>query len=459
MIQMNAAELCRAVNGNLISGIFGDFKGVSIDSRKIESGQLFFAIIGERLDGHQFVESALKKGGAGAVVDREMDISLKEGQFIIKVEDTTKALQKLAHYYRKKFDLKVVGITGSVGKTTTKDMIAAVLSEKYNTLKTEGNLNNYYGLPLTLFQLKSEHEALVVEMGMSRLKEIELLAKLAEPEFGVVTNVGYSHLEYLKTLDNVAKGKQELIKNLIGKRVAILNADDPRVYKMSELTDKVIFFGMGEEADYRAVKVKEKGLNGMEIVLKAENQKIPIQIPLPGKHNVYNALAAIATGRALGVSFSQIQEGLLKFRPSKMRMNILKLSQGLTVLDDSYNANPDSMRASLKVLADCSGRKIAILGDMLELGEFAGEAHREIGRFAAELGIDLLLIKGDYSKIVAEGALKAGFNADQVFIFENNKEMANQLLDMVQPGDTVLVKGSRGMAMEEIVKALTREAE
>ncbi|MCK4259015.1 MAG: UDP-N-acetylmuramoyl-tripeptide--D-alanyl-D-alanine ligase [Halanaerobiales bacterium] len=452
MIQMNTLELCKALNGELIAGFSNEFSGVSIDSRKIESGQLFFAIVGEKMDGHKFVEDALIQGGTGAIVDCEMDIELKEGQFLIKVKDTTSALQDLAHYYRKKFDIKVVGITGSAGKTTTKDMIASVLREKYNVLKTEGNLNNYYGLPLTLFQLKSEHEVLVVEMGMSDLKEIELLAKLAEPEFGVVTNIGHSHLEHLKTLDNVVLAKQELIENLVGQRIAILNVDDYRVRKMSALADQAVFFGMDELANYRALKVDQNELKGMKIIL--EGEKISFDIPLPGEHNVYNALAAIAVGRVLGVSFSKIQEGLKNFQPSKMRMNISKLGENITLLNDAYNANPDSMQANLEVLANCSGRKIAVVGDMLELGSFAEKSHFDIGRFAALKGIDLIFIKGDYRKFVAEGAVAGGLSSDKIFTFASNLKLAEQLLDVVQPGDTILIKGSRGMKMEEVAKIL-----
>lgn len=454
MIQMDVKELCMALNGELIAGTAGKFCGVSIDSRKIESGQLFVAIIGENLDGHEYVVKALENGGAGAIVQRDMELPLTEEQFLVKVANTTEALQMLAHYYRKKFDLKVVGITGSVGKTTTKDMIASVLSEKYNVLKTEGNLNNYYGLPLTLFQLRPEHEVLVVEMGMSALKEIELLAKLAEPQIGVVTNVGWSHLEYLKTLDNVAVAKQELIENLTGQHLAILNVDDPRVKGMAQLTDQVAFFGQGEEADYRALEIHAREIEGTDVVVKAENQEMPLTIPLPGEHNVYNALAAMAVGRAWGLSFSEIQAGILKFRPSKMRMNIQKVGNGVTILNDAYNANPDSMRAGLKVLANGTGRKIAVLGDMLELGEFSESAHREIGQLAIEVGVDYLFAKGPFAPQVVEGAVEGGLDSERARAFATNEELAEQLLPMVQSGDTILVKGSRGMKMEEIVKRL-----
>jgi UDP-N-acetylmuramoyl-tripeptide--D-alanyl-D-alanine ligase len=333
-------------------------------------------------------------------------------------------------------------------------MIASVLSEKYTVLKTEGNLNNYYGLPLTLCQLRPEHEVLVVEMGMSALKEIELLARLAEPEIGVVTNVGWSHLEYLKTLDNVAIAKQELIENLSGRRLAILNVDDPRVKGMARLTDQVVFFGQGEEADYRALEIHPREIEGIDVVVKAENQELPLAIPLPGEHNVYNALAAMAVGRAWGLNFTEIQAGIQKFRPSKMRMNIQTVGQGVTILNDAYNANPDSMRAGLKVLATRPGRKIAVLGDMLELGEFAESAHREIGQFAAEVGVDYLFAKGPFATQVAAGAMERGMGADRAMAFATNEALAEQLLSMVTAADTLLVKGSRGMKMEEIVKHL-----
>ena len=454
MIQMCVRELCAAINGELILGSASAFHGVSIDSRKIESGQLFFAIIGENFDGHQFVEGALANGGAGAVVDRQMEIGLKDGQFLIKVADTTKALQDLARYYRRKFDLRVIGVTGSVGKTTTKDIIAAILTEKYNVLKTEGNLNNYYGLPLMLFKVSPENQVLVLEMGMSAFKEIELLAKIAEPEIGVVTNVGSSHLEFLKTLDNVAIAKQELIENLTGSRIGILNIDDPRVKKMAPLANQAIFYGRDPEAQYRAQTIGEQTLEGIDFILQAENQEISMHLPVPGEHNVQNALAGIAVGRALGLSFSEIEAGLRKFTPSKMRMNIAELSEGITILNDAYNANPESMKAGLKVLASRPGRKVAVLGDMLELGEHSENAHREIGKFAGEAGVDLLFHKGPNAGWVIEGAFLGGMKTEQVFAFSDNGELSEKLLSLIEPGDTVLVKGSRCMRMEEVVKQL-----
>ena len=455
MIQMKLNELCKAVNGELIAGDKGEFKGVSIDSRKIDAGQLFFAIIGERLDGHQFVESAFENGGSGAIVERKVDLELKPGQFMVKVEDTTQALQELAHYYRNKFsDLKVVGITGSAGKTTTKDMTAAVLSQKYNTLKTKGNLNNYYGLPLTLFQLNSEHQVLVVEMGMSNLKEIELLATLAEPQIGIVTNVGYSHLENLKTIDNVAKAKQELVENLSGEKIAVLNGDDNRVVEMAELADKVYFYGEREDAEFRLVDFKEEGLQGSKMDFRAFGTRYSFQLPLPGEHNAYNALAAIAVGNILDMNFADIQQGLMSFEPSAMRMDIQHLDSDITILNDAYNANPDSMKASLKVLSRSEGRNIAVLGDMLELGEYAEESHREIGQFAAQLGIDQIIVKGEFKDIVADGAKQVGYTGDKVTTYQDNQGIIEKLNAIIQPGDTILIKGSRGMAMEGIVDAI-----
>lgn len=459
MIQMDVRELCTAINGEIIAGTEGAFHGVSIDSRKIESGQLFFAIIGENLDGHEFVAGALESGGAGAIVSRAVDINLLPGQFLVRVADTTKALQELARYHRRKFDLKIVGITGSVGKTTTKDMIAAVLQEKYSVLKTEGNLNNYYGLPLTLFKLGPEYEALVVEMGMSALKEIELLAKIAEPEVGVVTNVGSSHLEFLQTLDNVARGKQELVENLVGRRIAVLNADDERVKGMAGLASQAIFYGLRAEADYRAVEVANDGLEGVKFILKAENEEMPVYLPLPGEHNALNALAAIGVGRVFGMSFQEIQAGLDRFKPSKMRMDIREMGPGITLLNDAYNANPESMKAGLKVLASRPGRKIAVMGDMLELGEHSENAHREVGKFAADQGIDLIFIKGNFAGWVAEGAFLGGMKIGEVFTFASNAELAAELLPLLKAGDTVLVKGSRGMKMEEVVKQMEEKFE
>lgn len=457
MIQMNTRELVKAVNGKLISGDDNTFTGVSIDSRKIESGQLFFAIIGERLDGHKYVLEALKRGAIGAIVDRYLDIPLQPGQFLVQVVETTKALQTLAHYYRQKFAIKVIGITGSVGKTTTKDMIAQVLQIKYRVRKTEGNLNNYYGLPLTLLQISPRDQVLVLEMGMSALKEIELLASLAAPEYGVITNVGHSHMEYLKTIENVAIAKQELVENLTGQRIAILNGDDPRVRKMAKLADQVIFYGIKENVDYLATEIESKDdLRGLSLILRAEGQKHAFQLPIPGEHNVYNALAAIAIGRIMGLSFAEIQEGFNQFRPGKMRMNLQKTNTGITILNDAYNANPASMKAALEVIAQSSSRKIAVLGDMLELGTYTNSSHRQLGKQAAR-SVDLLFVKGNYRQIVAEAAEEAGLRAEQIFTYETNEEIIEKLLSRVQPNDTILVKGSRGMIMEEIVKKLLEE--
>lgn len=457
MIQMNTQELIEAVRGKLISGEQNTFTGVSIDSRKIESSQLFFAIIGERFDGHRFVVSALEKGAVGAIVDRELEIPLKSGQFLVEVADTTKALQTLAHYYRQKFPLKVIGITGSVGKTTTKDMIAQVLQVKYRVRKTLGNLNNYYGLPLTLLQITPKDQVLVLEMGMSALKEIELLASLAEPEYGVITNVGHSHIEYLKTQENIAKAKQELIENLTGQKIAILNADDQRVKKMARLADQAIFYGVNEEADFRANQIISKNdLAGVDFLLQAEGQEHAFQLSTPGEHNVYNALAAIAVGRTLGLSFAEIQLGLTDFCPGKMRMDILETKKGTKILNDAYNASPNSMKAALEVLAQSSARKIAVLGDMLELGAFADSSHRRLGEQAAQ-SADLLFVTGSYRQLVAEGAKNAGLSSEQIFTHATNAEIFDILLSLLQPEDTILVKGSRGMMMEEIVKKLLEE--
>jgi len=464
MEPISLQEVLEATGGRLVKGdAEGSITGVSTDSRTIKPGELFVALIGDRFDGHDFIHQAAQKGARAAIVQRELDKvpegidQVFEGMSIIKVENTLVALQRLAGYYRKKFDIPVVAVTGSTGKTTTKDMIYCVLSARYNVLKTEGNLNNEIGLPLTLFKINRHHEIAVVEMGMSGFGEIHRMAEAAHPCVGVITNIGVSHIEKLGSRENILRAKLEIFDYFPGNGVAVLNGDDDMLYGVKEcLPFGVKLFGMRESVDFRAVDINTGG-SGTEFKLLSDDEKHPFELSLPGRHNVYNSLAAIAVGRLFGVSFREMRKALRAFRPGNMRLNIWEAERGIVVIDDVYNASPDSMRAALSVLKDMPGeRRIAVLGDMLELGDYAREGHRQVGRAVVESGVDVLITRGQDSRWIGMEAQAAGMPPSSIHHCSCNKDVINLLDTIVQSGDTILVKGSRGMRMEEVVSHLLK---
>ncbi|MFW5985371.1 MAG: UDP-N-acetylmuramoyl-tripeptide--D-alanyl-D-alanine ligase [Halanaerobiaceae bacterium] len=459
MPSLTTEKVLEAVAGDLIQGPRDvNFQGVSIDSRTIEPGELFVAIIGENFDGHSFVEDALNKGARGVIVDRKLALETKKP--MIRVSDTTLALQELAHYYRGLFpELKVIGVTGSAGKTTTKDLLASVLKEKYNVLKTEENLNNHYGLPLTLFNLKGQEDFAVLEMGMSARGEIRRLAEIARPDIGIVTNVGSAHLETLKTKENVARAKSELIQELPEDGLAVLNYDDQYVSEMkNQFSGKdVLFFSLEDKradiyaCDFNHETDREPGISFTVI---EDNKKERYQLTKPGLHNVYNALPACALGSEFGLSAAQIRAGLLKCDYSSLRMEFIEKKDYL-IINDSYNSNPLSLKSALKVLQETgSGRKIAVLGAMLELGEKKVEAHREIGEYIADSEIDILITRDKLMSYAAREAEKQGMSRKQIFSFSDKYTLTEKLKKMIKPADTILFKGSRGSKMDEIVDLL-----
>lgn len=461
MKSMSIAEIRDAVSGKIVQG---DPKhkidSISIDSRTIEPGQLFIAIIGERFDGHQFIPDAIAGGAKALIVDRS--IKAYPGVDIIIVEDTTVALQKLAHTYRMQFSgLKIVGVTGSAGKTTTKDMIAGILSQKFNVKKTRGNLNNYYGLPLTLLELDGDEDIAVLEMGMSRLGEIKLLTDIARPQVGVVTNVGPTHLEYLKTVANVAQGKRELIEGLPEDGIAVLNYDNSYVREMEDYFSgkRVICYGMDKRADIYAENITfddEKGMTTFDVIFEGEKERIIFD--KPGKHNVYNALAAIAVARYYGLSWEEIKAGLMNIELSSLRWDVKKINNNILLINDTYNANPLSMEAAITAAKEMAKKRvITVLGAMLELGPEEKISHLELGEFVYNQDIDVLITVGKLGELITQGAIKAGMNEDRVFVYDNNQKAAKQLLQIMKPGDTILVKGSRGIKMEEIVEEVVRQ--
>lgn len=433
--------------------------GVVIDSRQVESGYLFVAIPGEKVDGHKFIPDVFAKGAAAVLSEQQLENPA--GPYIL-VESTTKALRDLAEYYRKSLDIKVVGITGSVGKTSTKEMIASVLSEKYRVLKTEGNYNNEIGLPLTIFKIRAEHEVAVLEMGISEFGEMHRLATMANPDICVITNIGLCHLENLKTRDGILKAKTESFAHLKKDGIAILNGDDDKLSTIRQVGDKEpVFYGMEEKMEYRedakksvyATGVENLGLYGMQARIHTPEGERDVRIPIPGEHNVYNALAATAVGLSLGLSLDQISSGILKAKTIGGRTNLLNTGS-MTVIDDCYNANPVSMKASIDVLATAEGRKIAVLGDMGELGENEKKLHYEVGEYLAKKEIDVLFCAGELSEEIAKAAQKESKTCE-VYYFKTRDALLEQLLPFLKKGDTVLVKASHFMEYPKIVKALT----
>ena len=457
MAAFTLQEVEKATGGRLLYPVVDDsvFSQVETDTRAITEGALFVALKGETFDGHDYVLQAKERGAAGAVVAEDRPEYKQEGFAVVIVTDTRKAYQDLARFHRRRFSIPVIAVTGSVGKTSTRSMIAAVLSQKYRVLQTEKNFNNEIGLPKTLLQLTPEHEACVVEMGMRGLGQIAELAAIAETDIGVVTNVGKSHIELLGSQDNIARAKSELVRALSEDGVAILNQDDSYVAAMADLCrGKVVGYGIESNAAIRASRVvcSEKGLR---FACRCFDQVMDIHMPLIGSHNVYNALAAIAVGRVLGLTEHQLQKGLSEYRGMPMRQELIHLGE-YTFINDAYNANPASMSEALKSLALLTkGRKIAVLGGMLELGDWTVREHEKIGAEAAELGLDALITMGSPASYIADAARKNGLGA--VYTAQDHAGAADCLRQIIQPGDTVLLKGSRGFAMEKILPYFERK--
>lgn len=457
MAAFTLQEVEKATGGRLLYPVVDDsvFSQVETDTRAITEGALFVALKGETFDGHDYVLQAKERGAAGAVVAEDRPEYKQEGFAVVIVTDTRKAYQDLARFHRRRFSIPVIAVTGSVGKTSTRSMIAAVLSQKYRVLQTEKNFNNEIGLPKTLLQLTPEHEACVVEMGMRGLGQIAELAAIAEPDIGVVTNVGKSHIELLGSQDNIARAKSELVRALSEDGVAILNQDDSYVAAMADLCrGKVVGYGIESNAAIRASRVvcSEKGLR---FACRCFDQVMDIHMPLIGSYNVYNALAAIAVGRVLGLTEHQLQKGLSEYRGMPMRQELIHLGE-YTFINDAYNANPASMSEALKSLALLTkGRKIAVLGGMLELGDWTVREHEKIGAEAAELGLDALITMGSPASYIADAARKNGLGA--VYTAQDHAGAADCLRQIIQPGDTVLLKGSRGFAMEKILPYFERK--
>jgi UDP-N-acetylmuramoyl-tripeptide--D-alanyl-D-alanine ligase len=434
-----------------------EIKGISIDSRNIKEGELFVALKGDRFDGHDFVPDAIKRGAWGAVVDRSAlenkYASLGGLKNILPVEDTLFTLQEMARQHRKKFSIPVVGITGSNGKTTTKEMLASILKQKGPVLKNEGNLNNHIGVPLTLMKLHAGHRAAAVEMGMSAPGEIDTLVRLVAPTVGVITNIGPAHLEFFGTLEKVAEAKGELLDNLASGSTAVLNADDRFLDALSQKCGcSIVTFGIQNKADVTASAI-QPGREYTDFTIIAHGDEANVRLRALGAHNISNALAAAAAALAAGVPLEAVKYGLDDFSPVAGRSEIRQV-EGRTVLCDYYNANPASMNVALATLVTLSpGRKsIAVLGDMLELGDAGREAHHAVGVAVAQSGVDLLITFGPLAKEARAGALDAGMARERVLEAPSYTEAARLIRELSRPGDVVLIKGSRGMKMEKILE-------
>jgi len=462
MKMLTCKEIILATNGILVSGKNEqEILGVSTDSRSIQAGNLFIPIKGEKFDGHSYINNALENGAIGTLT--QQDLFCEDGyedkydnKIIIRVKDTLKALRDIAVYYRQKFAIPFIGITGSVGKTSTKDMIARVMEQEYIVLKTQGNFNNEIGVPLTIFNLDDTYQAAVVEMGMSAIGEISRLTSIVRPKVAVITNVGISHIEKLGSRQNILKAKMEIFEGLSRDGLIVLNGDDNLLYGLKGfLNFRTVYYGMDEGLDYQAYNIQNAGEAGIYFDINIKNSEYKIHVPLPGVHNVYNALAAIAVGVEMGIEMEYIIKGISEFVSGKMRLNIIK-SNGIKLINDAYNANPQSMEAALRVLKDVGDirRRIAVLGDMFELGDWEKNAHVEIGRLAFNLGIDYIIAVGKNAAYIAEGALAAGAPSQNVKHFSNNKTAIEFLKPFIAEGDAILVKGSRGMKMEEIVEQM-----
>jgi UDP-N-acetylmuramoyl-tripeptide--D-alanyl-D-alanine ligase len=461
--RVTAGEITTPIRGNLIAGDPETaFEGLSTDSRQMRPGFLFVAIEGEQFDGHQFVDRAVAEGAAGIVVRQGAQPSFSQpgSPAVITVADTLTALGDLAGWWRRQHPAQIAAITGSVGKTTTKEMAAAILARGAKTLKNEGNLNNLIGLPLTLFLLEDEHRRAVLEMGMNRPGEIGRLTEIAEPDVGLITNVARAHLEGLDNLDGVARAKVELVDKISPQATVLLNGDDDVLIKAAAPFQKrVVTFGLGPRNEVRAHRIHPIGREGVSLEIEYHGESTAVRLRVPGLQHVKNAVAAAAIALALNTPRDQITAGLERYAGIKGRFMLQTLPGGATVIDDTYNSNPTSLRAavdSVKALKGDTGRVIVGLGEMLELGAETIPAHREAGSMVAELGASIFLALGEHAGEMLKGALEAGLPADRATIVTSHEEMAHRIRKEMRSGDLILLKGSRRIGLERVIEGLRK---
>ncbi len=436
------------------------FTAVNTDTRALRKDALFVALSGENFDAHQFLNQAWQAGAAGTIVKKGKRISIKPGRWVFRVEEPLTALGDIAHYWRQQHKIPIVAVTGSNGKTTTKEFIAQILAHQWNTLKTEGNYNNLVGVPWTLFRLQKKHQAAVIEMGMNALGEIDRLAAITAPQVGVITNVARAHLEGLGSVQHVARAKGELLRHIANDGVAILNADDPHSKALiKRARGQVITYGFSPKAKVRGTAFKNQGFRSCSFRVTLKGKSHLFKLPLPGQYNATNALAAIAVGHYFGMKAIEMKQALATVELPGGRLDRRRLKNGTMIINDSYNANPDSVQQALSILASVPQRtrKIVILGDMLELGRSSRQAHREIGRNAGRLKPKHLIAVGDWAHEIAHGAKQAGLDATRIHTCADAMAARPIVKAQVKTGDLIFLKGSRGVKLETIIPVITKQ--
>ena len=463
-MNLKIKDILKCTNGKLIIGdTEKECKNYSKDTRTIKKGDTYIGIKGEKFDGSSFWKDALNNGAETVIINNikldEIEEYKKQNKNIIQVEDTIKAIGEMAslkmRILKNTYNLKVVGVTGSVGKTSTKDIIANVLSKKYKVLKTEGNNNNHIGLPLTILRLQDE-EIAVIEMGMNHLGEISYLTKIAKPDIAVITNIGTSHIGNLGSRENILKAKLEILEGMDKKKIVINNDNDllHKWYLENKNNIEIHTFGIKNESEFNAKNIKLKE-NSSEFICENKNEKINIEVPVGGEHFILNALCGLTVGKLLNLNNEEIKKGIKDFKLTAKRMEINHLKNNITIINDSYNASYESMKASISNLKNMNGeRKIAVLGDMFELGDFSEKLHKEVGTEIYKNKIDKLYLIGNYSKFIGEEAEKEGYKKENIFYFENKDELFNNLKNNLKSGDVILIKASNGMKLFEIAEKL-----
>lgn len=455
MKNMTLVQIAKACKGTLCQAdevCEKEAGGVVIDSRLLEEGDVFIATKGEKVDGHSFIGQVYSKGALCVICEKMPEATMKKPHIL--VEDTFQALKDLAQYYRSTLSIPIIGVTGSVGKTSTKEMIAQVLKKKYHVLKTEGNFNNEIGLPLTLLRIREYHEVAVVEMGISDFEEMHRLSKMARPDICVITNIGQCHLENLKSRDGILKAKTEIFDFMNQDGIVFLNGDDDKLISVKEVHGKApVFFGMEESNNVYATDVESQGLFGTRMKIHKGEECFDVEIPLPGTHMVWNVLAAYCVASYLGLSSDEIAKGIGQSKSVDGRSNIIRTGD-YTIIDDCYNANPISMKAAIDLLVTSNTRKVAILGDMYELGTDTGCLHQGVGEYAAKKGLDLCICIGENGKYIYDGALENWDRSFDLRYFATKQEFMESGTELLKKGDTILIKASHAMAFEELVEFL-----
>jgi len=458
MEYLTIKELILASEGQLVSKCNEEtiVSNIVIDSRKAGKDSAFVAIVGENLDGHNFINLAINQGCKTIIKNKNNNVDIENKEVnVIEVSDTEIALGDIAKFYKNKFKIPFIAVTGSVGKTTTRDMVYSTISAKYNSLKNVGNLNNQFGVPLTLFNLNKEHECAVIEMGMSGFNEIEYLANIVNPQIGIISNIGYSHVEHLGSRDGIFKAKMEIATNFDENSLLIVNGDDDclKTLKTKDLVYKLRTFGFDKDNDIycESYEMDEESIN---FVADINGKKEEFFIPTVGKHNIYNAMAAILVGLNLNMTIEEIKDGLKNFQCTKNRLDIIKKDK-LTIIDSVYNASIDSMSAALNILGRYENRRVAILGDMFEMGEFAEFGHRQVGK-AALGNIDIMIAIGKDSEFIVKELKENNMNENNLYHFETKEEAIENLDNIIKDDDVILVKASRGMNLEKVVEYLNK---